>query len=90
MRKLKELRGFVAYLLHPPNGYLLPLAVLVAAMPLGVIAFHYQREASIKFDCAAAHLDDGIAIADKYGLKPYPVIGGRNGAGNDFCRRFLQ
>jgi len=73
--------------LHPPNGYLLPLAVLMAAMPVGVIAFHYQRAASIKFICATQSLS-ADEIADKYGVSP--GFRDRYRAGGDFCRYYLH
>ena len=62
MKKLQEVRGFLAYLLHPPNGYLLPLAVLVAAIPLSSIALTMSREAWLRNRCALT--------ADFYGKPP--------------------
>ena len=62
MKKLQEARGFLAYLLHPPNGYLLPLAVLVAAIPLSSIALTMSREAWLRNRCALT--------ADFYGKPP--------------------
>ena len=68
-RTLMEARGFAAHLLHPPNGYLLPLAVLLTAMPLGVIAFHYQREAFIRFTCAGGRGQELLRIEKALGMK---------------------
>ena len=62
MKRLQEARGFLAYLLHPPNGYLLPLAVLVAAIPLSSIALTTAREAWLRNRCALS--------ADFYGTPP--------------------
>ena len=64
-----DARDFAAYLLHPPNGYLLPFAVLIAAMPLGVIAFHYQREAFIRFTCAGGSGQELLRIEKALGMK---------------------
>ena len=62
MKKLQEVWGCLAYLLHPPNGYLLPLAVLVAAIPLSSIALTMSREAWLRNRCALT--------ADFYGKPP--------------------
>ena len=89
--RIEQLRGFAAYLLHPPNGYLLPLVLLVSAMPLGVIAFHYQRETTIRYNCATGLLsryqiaERHGASSDFYGNDP---IANKELAGDEICAAY--
>ena len=52
MKKLQELRGFVAFLLHPPNGYLQPICTLVLALAVMGVGGSIAREAENRAMCA--------------------------------------
>ena len=47
MKKLQEVRGFVAFVLHPPNGYLQPICTLVLALAVMSVGATTAREASL-------------------------------------------
>ena len=66
---LMRCRDSVGHLLHPETGYLLPLTVLLTAIPLGVIAFNYQREAFIRFTCAGGRGKELVRIEKALGMK---------------------
>ena len=52
MKKLQEVRGFVAFLLHPPNGYLQPICTLVLALSVMSVGGSIAREAQNREMCA--------------------------------------
>ena len=52
MNKLQEVRGFVAFLLHPPNGYLQPICTLVLALAVMSLGATTAREAENREMCA--------------------------------------
>ena len=52
MNKLQEVRGFVAFLLHPPNGYLQPICTLVLALAVMSVGATTAREAENREMCA--------------------------------------
>ena len=52
MKKLQEVRGFVAFVLHPPNGYLQPICTLVLALAVMSVGATTAREAENREMCA--------------------------------------
>ena len=52
MKKLQELRGFPAFLLHPPNGYLQPVCTLVLALAVVSVGSFIARESQNREMCA--------------------------------------
>ena len=66
MKKLQELRGFVAFLLHPPNGYLQPICTLVLALAVMGVGGSIAREAENRAMCARIW---AYARADDEGLR---------------------
>ena len=66
MKKLQELRGFVAFLLHPPNGYLQPICTLVLALAVMGVGGSIAREAENRAMCARIW---AYARADEEGLR---------------------
>ena len=52
MKKLQELRGFPAFLLHPPNGYLQPVCTLVLALAVVSVGSSIARESQNREMCA--------------------------------------
>ena len=52
MKKIQEVRGFIAFLLHPPNGYLQPICTLVVALAVMGVGGSIAREAEIRSMCA--------------------------------------
>ena len=66
---LMKCRDSLTHLLHPDTGYLLPLTLLLTAIPLGVIAFNYQREAFIRFTCAGGRGKELVRIEKALGMK---------------------
>ena len=66
MKKLQELRGFVAFLLHPPNGYLQPICTLVLALAVMGVGGSIAGEAENRAMCARIW---AYARADEEGLR---------------------
>ena len=66
MKKLQELRGFVAFLLHQPNGYLQPICTLVLALAVMGVGGSIAREAENRAMCARIW---AYARADEEGLR---------------------
>ena len=66
MNKLQEVRGFVAFLLHPPNGYLQPICTLVLALAVMGVGGSIAREAENRAMCARIW---AYARADEMGLR---------------------
>ena len=52
MKKIQEVRGFIAFLLHPPNGYLQPICTLVLALSVMSVGGSIAREAQNREMCA--------------------------------------
>ena len=52
MKKLQKVWGFVAFLLHPPNGYLQPICTLVLALAVMSVGASTTREAENREMCA--------------------------------------
>ena len=52
MKKLQELRGFPAFVLHPPNGYLQPVCTLVLALAVVSVGSSIARESQNREMCA--------------------------------------
>ena len=66
MNKLQEVWGFVAFLLHPPNGYLQPICTLVLALAVMGVGGSIAREAENRAMCARIW---AYARADEMGLR---------------------
>ena len=52
MNKLQKVWRFVAFLLHPPNGYLQPICTLVLALAVMSVGATTTREAQNREMCA--------------------------------------
>ena len=52
MKNLQKVWGFVAFLLHPPNGYLQPICTLVLALAVMSVGATTTREAQNREMCA--------------------------------------
>ena len=52
MKKLQKVWGFVAFLLHPPNGYLQPICTLVLALSVMSVGGSIAREVGNRAMCA--------------------------------------
>ena len=49
---IDHIRGFAAYVLHPPNGYLQPICTLVLALAVMSVGGSIARDAQNKEMCA--------------------------------------
>ena len=97
MNKLQEVRGFVAFLLQPPNGYLQPICTLVLALAVMGVGGSTAREAENRAMCARIW---AYARADEMGLRRsqvkkvasrigrLPAKANLEGAAIGFCKKY--
>ena len=96
MKKLQELRGFPAFVLHPPNGYLQPVCTLILALAVVSVGSSIARESQNREMCARLRayevgapqpLEDAHEkkLADRIGVPP--MGSARRGAAG-FCEYY--
>ena len=97
MKKLQKVWGFVAFLLHPPNGYLQPICTLVLALAVMGVGGSIAREAENRAMCARIW---AYPRADEMGLRRsqvkkvasriggLPVKANLEGAAIGFCKKY--
>ena len=99
MEKLQEVRGFLAYLMHPPNGYLQPICTLVLALAVMGVGGSIAREAQNKGMCARIsaysqadlqHLRHAQVkkVASRIGMPHKASASNIYVAAGDFCKHY--